>query len=198
MPDSDTTKVLAINYADGWAQLLAYYGGSWHYLWGNSGSHWISGWYLSLADKYLPGNFVGNANGQKGLLAIATNGDGFEELLQYSATKGDWSIVWGNNGSGKIHLWYLHPSDQYLVGSFDGGKQDQLLAVATNGWTHLMSYSGPDWDTPWSNDGSGTIDLWYMHPTDKYVPGDFNGDGKADLFAVATNGWAHLMERRLP
>ena len=66
------------------------------------------------------------------------------------------------------------PTDNYLVGNFDGGNQDQLMAVAANGdgWTQLMAFSGSGWDTPWSNDGGGTIDLWYMHPTDKYIAGD--------------------------
>ena len=84
-------QLLAVNYADGWAQLLEYYGGSWHTIWGNGGSHWISGWYLSAGDKYLSGNFQGNGNGQKGLLAIATNGNGYAALVQYSG--GNWNVV---------------------------------------------------------------------------------------------------------
>lgn len=191
-------QLLAINYADGWAQLLEYYGGSWHTIWSNGGSHWISGWYLSAGDKYLPGNFQGNVNGQKGLLAIATNGDGYAALVKYSA--GQWYNVWDNGGSGQIHWWNMSPTDKYLVGSFDGGNHDQLLAIAANGWSQLMSYptSSGGWDTPWANDGSETIDLWYMHPGDKYIAGDFNGHGRKDLFAVSATGWAQLIERMLP
>lgn len=191
-------QLLAINYTNGWAQLMEYYAGSWHMIWSNNGNHWISGWYLSAGDKYLSGNFQGNANRQKGLLTIATNGDGYAALLKFSG--GQWYNVWDNGGSGKIHWWYMNPTDKYFVGNFDGGNTDQVLAVATNGWSQLMSYPGitGDWDTPWANDGGGTMDLWYMHASDKYIPGDFNGHGQADLFAVATNGWAHLMERRLP
>jgi beta-glucanase (GH16 family) len=191
-------QLLAINYADGWAQLMEYYGGSWHMIWTNSGNHWISAWYLSAGDKYLSGNFQGNVNGQKGLLAIATNGDGYAGLLKYA--NGTWQNVWDNQGTGKIHWWNMNPTDNYLVGNFDGGNQDQLMAVAANGdgWTQLMSFSGSDWDTPWSNDGGGTIDYWYMNSSDKYIAGDFNGHLQTDLFAVATNGWAQLMQRTLP
>ncbi len=60
-----------------------------------------------------------------------------------------------------------------------------------------MSYSGSDWDTPWTNDGGGTIDLWYMHNGDRYVTGDFNGHSQKDLFVVAS-GWFYLMQRILP
>ncbi len=140
-------------------------------IWSNNGNHWISGWYLSAGDKYLSGNFQGNANRQKGLLTIATNpGDGYAALLKYSG--GQWYNVWDNGGSGKIHWWYMNPTDKYFVGNFDGGNTDQVLAVATNGWSQLMSYPGitGDWDTPWANDGGGTMDLWYMHASDKYIP----------------------------
>jgi hypothetical protein len=186
-------ELLAIS-PNGWAHLMKYSGGAWFTIWSNGGSGWISGWHIGPGGKFLSGDFEGE--GRKELMAMATNASDWAVLMHYSG--GKWYNIWDNGGSGKIHWWYMHPSDQYLVGNFDGGKQDQLLAVATNGWSHLMSYSGPDWDTPWSNDGGGTIDLWYMHPSDRYIPGDFNGEGKADLFAIATNGWAHLMERRLP
>jgi hypothetical protein len=176
---------------------MVYYGGSWHLIWSNNGNHWISGcWYLSAGDKYLSGNFQGNVNGQKALFTVATNGDGYAALLKYSG--GQWYNVWDNGGSDQIHWWNMNPTDTYVVGNFDGGNQDQVLAVATNGWSQLMLYSGGDWETPWANDGGGTIDLWYMNPGDKYVPGDFNGHGQKDLFAVSTNGWAQLMQRILP
>lgn len=193
-------QLLAINYDNGWAQLMEYYGGSWHMIWSNSGNHWISGWYLSPGDKYLSGNLRGNVNGQKELFAISKNGNGYAGLVRYSA--GQWHDVWKNGGSGKINWWNMNPTDKYFVGNFDGGNKDQVLAIATNqwGWSQLMSYSSSsgDWDTPWGNDGAGTIDLWYMHPSDMYVPGDFNGHGQKDLFAVGTNGWTHLMQRILP
>jgi hypothetical protein len=187
-------QLLAIDYADGWAQLIAYYGGSWHTIWGNNGNGEIGGWHISPGDHFLAGDFDGK--GRKQLMAIATNRWQYAGLLQFSG--GVWNGVWSNSGSGKIHWWDMNPTDEYFVGNFDGGKQDQLLATSIHGWSQLMSYSGSDWDTPWGNDGGGTIDLWYMHPSDKYVPGDFNGHSQADLFAVATNGWAHLMGRRLP
>ena len=187
-------QLLAVDYADGWAQLIAYYGGSWHTIWGNNGSGAIGGWNISPGDHFFSGDFDGK--GRKQLMAIATNRWQYAELLQFSS--GIWNGVWSNNGSGKIHWWNMNPSDQYFVGNFDGGEQDELLAVSTGGWAELMSYSGPDWDAPWSNDGGGTIDLWYMHLGDKYAAGDFNARGRDDLFVAALNGWAQLMDRQLP
>jgi hypothetical protein len=32
-----------------------------------------------------------------------------------------------------------------------------------------------------------------MKPTDRYLSGDFDGDGRADLLAISTNGWVHLI-----
>ncbi len=81
---------------------MKYYGGSWHTIWTNGGSHWISGWYTSAGDKFLSGDFDGK--GRKLLLAIAANKWGYAGLMQYSG--GKWVGVWDNKGSGKIGSWF--------------------------------------------------------------------------------------------
>jgi beta-glucanase (GH16 family) len=190
-------QLLAVN-PNGWAQLMEYYGGSWHMIWTNNGQHWIAGWYLSPGDIFLPGNFEGNANGQKQLLAISTNGSKYAFSLKYAG--GQWYTVWENHQSGTIGWWYTNQTDIYVVGNFDGGIKDQVLAVATNGdgWTQLLAYSSAGWDSPWSNDGSNTIDLWNMAAGDKYLGGHFNGNPQQDLFVISTTGYTQLMQRRLP
>ena len=61
-----------------------------------------------------------------------------------------------------------------------------------------MQYSGPDWDTPWGNNGDGAVALWYIGSNDVYLTGDFNGDGQKDLFAIAAGGGAQLMQYIVP
>jgi hypothetical protein len=186
-------QLLAVNTNTHWAVLMQYSSGNWYGVWDNKGTDKISGWNMNPGDQFIVGDFAGLGTPQ--LLSINANTH-WAVLMQYSA--GNWSGIWDNKGSDKIHWWYMNPTDKYLVGNFDGGTRSQILAVATNGWSHLMSYSGPDWETPWSNDGGAIIDLWYMHSSDSYFAGDFDGKGHADLFAVAGNGWAQLMQRMLP
>lgn len=112
----------------------------------------------------------------------------------YKSESKEFMWQWGNGGKKQIHWWNMNPTDKYIIGDFDGDGKDELLAIATNGWSHLMKYDGTGWQTPWSNNGSGQINWWLMKSTDKYIAGDFDGDGKDELLAVATNGWSHMMK----
>ena len=73
------TELLATNSGTGYAHLMKFTGGTWHTIWTNLGNHWISGLYISTGDNYLPGNFDGLAG--SALMAIASNGDGYAELM---------------------------------------------------------------------------------------------------------------------
>ena len=46
----------------------------------------------------------------------------------------------------------------------------------------------------WGNGGTKQIHWWDMNPTDRYFSGRFEGNGKAQLLAIATNqwGWAQM------
>jgi hypothetical protein len=101
---------------------------------------------------------------------------------------------WGNEGNGKIALWDMNLGDQFIAGDFDNDGRDELLAIAQNGWSHLMKFDGSNWQWVWGNDGGKTIDLWHMKPTDMCLSADFDGDGNTNLLAISTNGWAHLLQ----
>ncbi|MEA3034384.1 MAG: hypothetical protein QOH04_135, partial [Sphingomonadales bacterium] len=93
----------------------------------------------------------------------------------------------------KIALWMMKPSDRYMVGDFDGDGRDELLAIADNGWAHLMRWDGSSWQWMWGNNGANKIALWIMKPSDRYIVGDFEGTGRAQLAAFSDQGWAHAM-----
>ncbi len=50
------------------------------------------------------------------------------------------------------------------------------------------------WNPRWGNGGSHTVDWWYINTNDRYVGGNFDGDGADELLAVNPNGYAHLMK----
>jgi beta-glucanase (GH16 family) len=53
--------------------------------------------------------------------------------------------------------------------------------------------TSPEFLYVWGNDGANKISLWNMNPVDRFVVGDFDGDGTSDLLAFSSNGWSHLM-----
>ena len=167
-------QLLAVNYADGWAQLLEYYGGSWHTIWGNGGSHWISGWYLSAGE--------GTARDCDKRQRLRSSGAVFrwqlecrlgqqrqwqDPLVEHKSQTITWLAI--STAATRINSWRLQRTER--VDPTDGVFRLWLGHTLVERRRRHHS-------------------LWYMHPTDKYIAGDFNGHGQKDLFAVSVTGWA--------
>jgi lysyl endopeptidase len=166
-----------------WPQIRSWF--QWRFLWGATGQ--IALWYMNNGDKYTVGDF--DADNQDELVAVSAAG--WAHLMEMNG--GNWQWLWGNGGAKQIGLWLMNPSDRYFAGDFDGDSRDELMAVANNGWSHLMRWNGSSWNWFWGNGGSGRIALWNMHPLDRYYVGDFDGDGRDELMTVGVNGWSHVM-----
>jgi subtilisin family serine protease len=104
-----------------------------------------------------------------------------------------WNYLSGNNGNGRIHWWNIGSADRYVAGDFNADGTDDLLAVNPNGWHHTMRHVAGAWQWIEGN-GSGQIALWFVSANDRYVAGDFDGDGRDELLAInPVNGWHHTM-----
>jgi beta-glucanase (GH16 family) len=187
--DGDGRDELLAVGLNGWSKLLRFDLGDWRDVWGNGGSDFIAGWYINPGDQFIVGNWDGTGDR---ILAVARNG--WSKILRYDG--GRWRDVWSNGGSDLIAGWYINPGDQFLSGDFEHIGRSDILAVATNGWSKLLRFDSGQWHDVWHNDGAGTIDLWYMAPTDRFIPLDADGDRKEDILAISSNGWTHLLQRR--
>ena len=86
----------------------------------------------------------------------------------------------------------MRPGDHHAVGDFNGdGKED------------LWVFNGSDWSIPYlgmlrstgaslamSKRYDGTMPGWQMRPDDRHYVGDFDGDGKADLYVFNGTNWS--------
>lgn len=95
-----------------------------------------------------------------------------------------------------IGTWFYSKGDQKIVGDFDGDDDEEILFISNKNWSNMVDYScntGSDWYHMWSNMGNRTIGSWFMNSGDKYLSGDFDGDGITDLLAIsASNKWASI------
>jgi beta-glucanase (GH16 family) len=179
-------ELLAIN-PNGWHHTMRFVAGNWIYIEG-AGDGKIHVWNINANDKYVAGDFDGDKKDE--LLAI--NPNGAHHTMKFDGV--NWKYIEGG-GDGKINWWNIAAADQFLAADFQGNKRDQLLAVSSSGWSHLMEFSSSGWGTDWINDGANAIDAWKMRPIDRYVAGSFYPTGGDGLLAIsAVNGYAHLMK----
>jgi beta-glucanase (GH16 family) len=61
-------------------------------------------------------------------------------------------------------------------------------------YVKIYKSTRPEFQWRWDNGGANKIAVWNMKPDDKFVAGDFDGDGKTQLLAFSSNSWSHLMK----
>jgi hypothetical protein len=146
-------------------------------------------WQFRSGDRFLIGDF---------------NGDGKDEVVVYNSV--DWSKEYlgllVNDGSDGLELvaryddsmpgWQFQMNDRFYLADFDG-----------NGSTDLIVFNGSDWAIPYlgmlRSSGSGfsvvqrydnSMPGWSMRPGDRHYIGDFNGDGRDDVWVFNGGDWA--------
>ncbi|GCE60031.1 FG-GAP-like repeat-containing protein [Microcystis aeruginosa] len=131
---------------------------------------WIGGWKLGSGDKHLAGDFDGNGKDDvfirspqyAGLLTY--NGSGFQtNSIQY-----DW-----------IGGWKLGSGDQHFVGDFDGNGKDDVF-IRSPQYAGLLTYNGSGFQP--NSIQYDWIGGWKLGSGDQHFVGDFNNDGKDDVF----------------
>jgi hypothetical protein len=135
--------------------------------------------------RYIPGDY---------------NGDGRTDLVHFvSNSSGVYIHVWISRGDGTFTQMGRFPKDGYEVsannfnyksGDFDGDGKADLIHFVNNAYVHV-----------WLSNGDGTFKVSALFPNTgysvgandyNYITGDFNGDGKTDLFHFVDNTYGNI------
>jgi len=157
---------------------------------------------LTLIARYdgsMP-NWQFNKNDQ--FFVADFDGDGRKDLFVFNGS--DWSMPYfamlRSSGAGfsviqrydkNLPGWQMAKNDTYVVGDFDGDKKADLFV-----------FNGTDWGVRYlgmvRSTGSAislvkrfdnTLPNWQMAKNDHYYCGDFDGDGKSDLYVFNGADW---------
>lgn len=131
-------------------------------------------------------------NDHAGCLNDYSNGDPLSKIHK----------SWSNGRNPQwIATWYLNVGDYKLVGNFDGeneGDEEIFFASPNREWVGIMDFScdeGTDWYHLWGNGGNRNFGTWYRNYNDRYLAGDFDGDGKDEVVSISGNNqWFAIQE----
>ena len=89
--------------------------------------------------------------------------------------------------------WQFQTDDQFHVADFDGnGRHDLFVSNGTN-WAFpyvgLLRSNGSSFTVVRRYDS--TMPGWQMRPGDQHVVGDFDGDGREDLWVFNGADWSY-------
>lgn len=146
------------------------------------------GWNLSAGDKFFIADFDGDGNDdayvynpkswtKRWVGMLRSNGTGLETSARYHTTL---------SGYG-----YIGQKDQFIVADFNADGKDDLFLFSASSWS--KPYLGLLRSTGTGLVGAKRYDDaipgWQMKAGDQYHVGDFNADGKDDLFVFNGSDW---------
>lgn len=146
-------------------------------------------WQFASGDKFYVGDF---------------NGDGKDEVIVYNST--NWNQEYlgllVDDGDGGLRLirryddrmpgWQFARDDTFAVADFNGDGTDDLIVSNGTNWSpaYLGMLRSTGFGFTVARRYDGVLAGWQMRKGDRYLPGDFNGDGRDDLYVWNGTDWS--------
>lgn len=148
----------------------------------------MPGWQFQKNDRFYVADFDGN--GRDDLFIFNGNNWSIPYVGMLRSNSSSFTLV--RRYDGNMPGWQMRPGDRHHVGDFTGDGSEDL-------WV----FNGDNWSIPYlgmlrSNGNSLSMSRrfddklpgWQMRPGDKHYVGDFDGDGKADLYVFNGDNWS--------
>ncbi|MCC5918720.1 MAG: zinc-dependent metalloprotease [Cryomorphaceae bacterium] len=162
----------------------------------NKGNNpWTGTWFHKNGDTRLFGDVTGN--GIEEMVCMSPNAK-WCNINKFNCESGNWSHLWTNNNTGQINTFRMREDNKYFLADFNGdGKKADLICISSqNKWATVERYNSStnSFGFLWSNMGNYQLAPGYfLQTSNKYVIGDFTGDGTDEILCFNASGNAALI-----
>ncbi|HEY8918880.1 MAG TPA: M64 family metallopeptidase [Chitinophaga sp.] len=150
----------------------------------------LEGWQMSAGDDFYVGDFDGDGKEDFYIVNTTTWSTKYVGMMKAASNKMSFIKRYDNN-LGAPGYWIMAKNDEFYVGDFDGDKKADLYMANLKDWT--TNYVGMLKSTGATLNCirvfNNTLPGWTMADNDQHLVGDFDGDGKADMYVFNGTNW---------